>query len=150
MFKFADVKNVRCPQGRWRGCAKGHEWLRSSLIEVLQYNMEFILLKKKKLNIVSLFPALAIPKTYIVLICTVVPKDFQRSFIGSKLLLLVYSIMEGIWGVGRTFLVVDFLEAPPSHSGHLFGEESPFLLKAWAPYIRCQHGKAPGSVKAVA
>lgn len=148
MFKFADVKNVRCPQGRWRGCAKGHEWLRSSPIEVLQYNTEFILLKNnKKLNIVSMFPALAIPKAYIVLICTVVPKNFQRSFIGSKLLLIVCSIMGGIWDAGRAFLVVNFLEAPPSHSGHLFGGESLFLLKVWAPYIRCQHCKAPESVK---
>lgn len=72
-----------------------------------------------------MFPALVIPKTYIVLIRTVVPKDFQRSFIGSKLLLIACSIMEGIWGVGRTLLVVPFLEAPPSHSGHLCGGESP-------------------------
>lgn len=94
-----------------------------------------------------MFPALAIPKAYIVLICTVVPKDFQRSFIGSKLLLIVCSIMGGIWGMGRTFVVVDFLEAPPGHSGHLFGGENPFLLNVWAPYIRCQHCKAPGSVR---
>ena len=112
----------------------------------IQYGIHFI----KKLNIVSLFPALAIPKTYIVLICTVVPKDFQRSFIGSELLLIVCSIMEGIWGVGMTLLVVDFLEALPGHSRHVFGGGKPFLLKAWAPHIRCQHGKAPGNVKVVA
>jgi len=88
--------------------------------------MEFILLKNNlKMNIVSLFPALVIPKTYIVLICTVVPKDFQRSFVGNKLLLIGWRIMEGIWGVGRTFLVADFLETPPGHSSHLFGEEKP-------------------------
>lgn len=114
----------------------------------IQYGIYFIK-NNKKYNIVSLFPALVIPKSYIVLICTVVPEDFQRSFIGSKLLLIACSIMEDIWGVGRILLVVHFLEAPPNHSGHLYGGESPFLLKARAPQIKC-HGKATGNVKIVA
>lgn len=118
-------------------------------MEVLQYNAEYILLKNNKnLNIVSLFPALLIPKTYIVLICTVVPKDFQRSFTGSKLLLITCSIMEVIWGVGRTLMAVDFLEALPGYSGHLFGGESPFLLKAWAPYMSAW--QSPENVEVVA
>lgn len=64
----------------------------------IQYGILFIK-NNKKCNIVSLFPALVIPKTYIVLICTVVPKDFQRSFLGSKLLLIACSVVEGVWGV---------------------------------------------------
>lgn len=114
----------------------------------IQYGILFIK-NNKKCNIVSLFPALVIPKTYIVLICTVVPKDFQRSFLGSKLLLIACSVVEGIWGVGRTLLGVHFLEAPPSHSGHLCGGKSPFLLKARAPQIKC-YGKATGNLKIVA
>lgn len=56
--------------------------------------------------------------------------------------------MEGIWGVGRTLLVVHFLETPSSHSGHLCSGESSFLLKVRAPQIKC-HGKATGNVKIV-
>lgn len=93
----------------------------------IQYGIHFIK-NNKKCNIVSLFPALVILKAYIVLICTIVPEDFQRSFIGSKLLLIACSIKEGIWGVERTLLVVHFLEAPPSHCGHLCSGESPFFF----------------------
>lgn len=64
----------------------------------IQYGIHFIK-NNKKCNIVSLFPALVIPKPYIVLICTVVPEDFQRSFIGSKLLLIYY--YGGYLGCGK-------------------------------------------------
>lgn len=112
-------------------------------MEVLQYNMEYILLKNhSQMNIVSLFPALVISKTYIVLICTLVPKDFQRSFIGRKLLLIVSVIIKGIWSMRRISLLIDFLEAPPGYSHHLCGGESPLFFERLGTLLRMSAWKS--------